>query len=192
MLSGFGFYKTYFPLKLHFTSSYDALKYHNSIRSLDKESFQGRKDSSRFEYWGNKIQSKEEALKYCVLNFSAGNDNWIYDDFDQAKEVYYAKSAYYSSLSRNLKAEYKIITSTMKEKDLEFDQLTKKTPSGSHPPLLQMLLKGYLSKEFICLLGGNFLEKWQEELALDPMINKEIGILTKYKPFAIMFSRGIK
>lgn len=189
MLSGYGFFKVYHPVKLHFTSSYDALKYKSGSKSINRDTFNNRKDKQRFDYWASKVQSKEEALELCIFNFANNNKTWFYTDYNEAKAVLFKTKAYYGALKKNLKEETLFVERIMKEQKVRFSQLIKSTSSGDIAPLLQLFLKGKVSKEFMCFLDNGFLNEWMVEYSADPLVQEELGHLTKYKQFAILLSK---
>jgi len=189
MLSGYGFFKVYHPVKLHFTSSYDALKYKSGSKSINQDTFNNRKDRHLFDYWGGKVQSKEEALELCVFNFANNSKTWFYSDYSDAKTILLKTKSYYGALKKNLKNETLFVERIMKEQKIRFTQLIQSTTSGDIAPMLQLFLKGKVSREFMCFLDNGFLNDWLVEYSTDPLIQEELVNLTKYKPFAILLSK---
>lgn len=188
MISGFQFYKIYTAIKLHFTTSYNALKYNvDSSKSINRDTYDNRKDVLRMEYWSQKFQTKQHAMEFCIFNFVYNTGDWFYNDFDEANSIYLKIKSFYGALSKNLKDDILYIKNT----NTKFSDLINPTKSGNKPPLLQMVLHGNISKEFVCISDDGFINRWMEEYNNDPFISRELNILTKYKLFVnILSDRG--
>ncbi len=192
MISGFKFWQIYQSLYLHFSSSYDVIKYGTKSKTLTKSSFERRRDKGRFEIFANKLNSTKEALYLCISNFVRNEEGWIYRDYNDSFVVYCEWKAYIESFSYRFKEELFFIEKTKKDNDLSFNDLLKKTPSGKHPPLLQLYFNKKISIECLTLLAQkfDFLNDWINEYENDPYISNELKILTKYFPLIIIIRKG--
>lgn len=189
MIGGFRFYSIYRSIHLHFTTDYDALKYGSNTKKITIEAYENRKDLSIFEFYAGKIQSTQDALKFCVFNFANGDKTWLYEDYPFAEAIYNRTSSYYFALNYNLKKEMSTIDSIMAKQDIPFSTLITITKTGNRPPLLQLVLTNGISKEFICLLDNGFIDIWCKEYENDPLISGILENLQCYKPFVKLFSR---
>lgn len=192
MISGYQLYNVYHTTHLHFTTNYDCLKYNGKSKSISEDSFNNRKDKTRFDQWATKINNRKIALDFCVFNFANNEESWFYTEFERANDVYLKTKGYFSSLQFNLKNEFNFLESIKADKDITFKDLVNETKSKNKPPLLQLLLRKNISKEFLCLLDkqSTFINEWKENYESDPLVQNELEILTKYQPFVIINSRN--
>jgi hypothetical protein len=189
MISPYQFFKIYSGVQLHFTSSgYDFYKYAGKSKTINKESFDNRRDKYRFIIWSQKIESPDDALKLCVFNFLY-DTQWLYDSFDVAKERLLNKNKYYSTFTRNITKDYGILNQLKLSKQISFRELTEPTRSGNKPPILQLVLQNVISIEFCCMCNSinNFTDTWKS--SLDPLVKEEANKICKYLNFMLQFSR---
>lgn len=188
MISPYQFFKIYSGVQLHFTSkSYDMFKYAGKSKTINRESFDNRRDKSRFIVWSQKIESLDDALKLCVFNFLY-NTQWLYDSFDVAKDRLLNKNKYYSTFTRNISKDYEFLNRLKISKQISFKDLTEPTKSGNKPPILQLVLQDVISIEFCCISSrtSEFLSTWKN--SLDPLVIESMMKMEKYTPFIYKFA----
>lgn len=185
----FAFFRIYQGIHLHFTSKYDVFKYQFKSPTINKDTFDDRKDRGRFDYWAGKYQTPNEALESSTFNFLRSSD-WLYKSFDESRDWYLEKKKFYSSFTKNIKADHDYIRQLRQDKALSFSEIIQPTRRGNKPPLLQIYLQGHVSIEFMCLLNSshNFCSEWKSHFANDPLVTEEINKIEKYTPFVIKFS----
>lgn len=190
-MNGYCFYKVYSGIRLHFTTNFDALKYGGNCKSVTEESFHNRRDKSRFDQWAAKI-NKNDAIQFCVFNFAHSDNNWFYGEFETARLTYLKTKGYFAALKYNITNELQLIENLKQDKNLTFKNVISYTKSGFKPPLLQLMVRGSVSKEFVCLLDrtSNFLESWMEQSTDDPLMSIEVKNLTAYKPYCNILSKS--
>jgi hypothetical protein len=189
-MSPFKFYCIYQAIHLHFTSTYDVIKYgFKASKSINKTSFENRKDHNLFESWASHFQSEKIAGQHCIANFVYNERSWLYQSKEQSTEIYLKWKSIRESQLHHIKNDFNVLSQIVETKKVDsiFDIFTK-TPAGKKPPLLQLFLAGHISKEFICVLNHwcyPFLLKWENEYEIDPLISDQIFILRKYSPFIV-------
>jgi len=190
MLSSYKFFAIYQSVQLHFTSSYDLFKYAGKSKSINKTTFDNRKDRQRFIFWAEKLDNSDDAFKFCVFNFLK-NSKWFYASFEDAKSQYINGKKFYSTFTKNITKDHSILKTIKEDQGLSFEDLLKETKKGNKPPLLQIYLNGLISIEFMCLLDRsyNFITDWQNKYTNDPLISDELFKVEKYKQFVIIFSK---
>lgn len=193
MISPFKFFSIYQPVKLHFYTKYDYVKYKGKHSSLNKDRFEKRKDFTIFAALASKINSPTEALWFSISNFLI-DKNWIYGSFEYHKNIYLEKQKFFSSFSKNVQADLMVIEQVKKEKGITLDNFFTTTQSGNFPPLLQLYINNVISIETVVMLDieFGFLEKWSIEFSNDPYLVETVNKICKYKPFIILYRNGQK
>jgi hypothetical protein len=184
-MNGYEFFKIYFPLHLHFTSSYDVIKYGGKTKSINITSFNSRKDRAMFEKWGNKVENAVKAGQVVISNLVYNNNNFIYQDVEDAFDIYYEWKKTRESLSEVFKNDCRGLVEHFKKLG-SWDRFLSKTPSGNTAPLLQVYQHKRVHPESIVIFDSitvPFIEQWEVDYAVDPLISDNIFTLTKYKPF---------
>ena len=74
-MTGFQTYQIYNALKLHFTSSYDAVKY-NFRTAVKQDTFERRRDRYFFEKLSRK-HNKETAIQFFTANLIHDPSVWV-------------------------------------------------------------------------------------------------------------------
>lgn len=173
---------------MHFTSSYCFFKYAGKSKTINKESFDNRRDKHKFIVWANKMESPDDALKLCVFNFLYGTQ-WLYNSFDTAKDILTEKNKYYSTFTRNINKDYEVLYQLKVSKQVSLNELTEPTRSGNKPPILQLIIKNVISIEFCTYLNisSNFTSTWKS--SLDPLVKEEANKICKYSKFMLKFSK---
>jgi len=78
-VNGFNAYSLYQAIKLHFSGSYDAIKYGFKTR-VKQSTYEARKDRYFYEKIASKFQRQDDLVRYYVANFVyQGTSIWIGD-----------------------------------------------------------------------------------------------------------------
>jgi len=193
MMSGLQFYKTYTSLSLHFQSNYDILKY-GKAKNLTPDSYSKRKDRLKFESYAQKIQDERAAFYFCTANFMHNGKNWFYEPYADASDIYKQWKKYFDAFDYNFKQEFANLKKVLNDYDTTFEKMLLQTTSGNNPPLLQLLLAGKLSPEFVCKMDAHFqfIDTWYDMYAYsDPYIQDKLFRLKKYTPLVNMLRKEI-
>lgn len=185
MLSGYEFYKVYFPLHLHFTTSYDVFKYSGRLqKTVNINVFNSRKDKPLFESWGNRSNGAISAGHLTIANFIYSNDDFIYNEPSEAFDVYKQWKTKRESTLEVFKYDC-IELQRHFTKVASWDAFLHKTNSGKTAPLLQLYQFRRIHPESIIILDSvcPFIDAWGLEYAIDPMISTALFKLQKYRPF---------
>lgn len=191
-MNGLNFWKIYLPIHLHFTTDFDCLKYKGKLPGINKENYEKRKEKNLVEFFGNKFNSDLKAGNFCLAN-SVISDNWLYNDFNEAESVYekWAEAKLYRD--QMFEADVVFLKDIIKSGKVDkFSGFLKNTASGNKPPLLQLLIHKKISMESIAILDNflDFTTNWEKKYEQDPMLNKLLFNLKKYKPF-VSFNKQI-
>lgn len=184
----------YHSLNLHFTSSFDVLKYGNKSKTVSVDSYNKRRDKPRFESYANRLHNERTAFRFCVANFVHNEESWFYGDYTEAESIYTEWKGYLESFEYKFKGEYKSILNIMREKEIKFDRMIEPTASGNNPPLMQLLLQGKITPEFVCTLNTQFafLDGWYEHVEEDPFVSKKVFTLQKYYPLCRLITKEFR
>jgi hypothetical protein len=185
-VTAFEFYKIFQPLNLHFSSSYNGFKYGFKTKSITESAFSNRKDKSRFEVLANKCASAKQAGQHCIANFIYNDHDWIYHSYKETYEVYLKWKGIRQSQTRFFNQDIETIINILENSEVK-GSLFLKTPSGNKPPLMQLFMKGKISKETLAILAHyhNFLPYWIKEFDDDPLVSDQLFLITKYQPFLV-------
>jgi len=183
-MEGFTFYKIYLPLHLHFTSSYNVMKYGGKLKTLTKESFERRQDKGIFCKWGNKFENQTKAGQVVLGNLIYNNDEFVYQDVQDAIDVYYEWKKVRESITEVVKNDCSGLAEHLKKLSF-WKSFLERTPSGNTAPLLQLYQHKRIHPESLIALDSitPFIDKWETEYAIDPLISNRLFKLNKYKPF---------
>lgn len=185
-ISGYRFFKIWMPLHLHFTTSFDALKYNSKSKSINIDIFNERKDKHLFEAYGSRFDSDKDCFNFCLANFVYNQDSWLYYAYEEAKEQYEMWARINIPLYKTITHDYNVLAETLASKKAKAKSLFVKTPKGNVPPLIQLVSSGSVSKEFLCLVDCHILpifSKWSNTYNNDPLIVSEMQKLMKYEGF---------
>ncbi len=185
MIDGFTFYRTYIAIKLHFTSSYDAVKYHGKTRATRFE-FDSRNDRLMYEALGRKCQNVTHALHICVSN-QYKKDDWFHSlDYENVISIYNDWKATKDALTSKIREDLEFVQSIIFDNLTTYVDILQKTKSGNKAPLLQLFLTNKILPETIIFLDGNdgnFINNWVKEYSNDPLVSNRLFKLTKYNSF---------
>jgi hypothetical protein len=186
-MTGFEFFKIYTPLKLHFTQeSYDGFKYKWQTRAISNDGFCARKDRFLFEKWGKQHKNSISAGQLVISNFIYNSANWLYDDMQDAQDVYTKWKSVRESITKTFEDDL----NELNAHKLLWDQCISRTPKGNAAPLLQLYLAKRIHPESVVISDNinSFIDRWANEYNLDPLIKDEMVKLKKYVPF-VKFDR---
>lgn len=174
--TGFAAFAMFHALKLHFTGSYDYVKY-NGKTNVSKQSFSTRKDKFTF-YRLSRKYSLDELRNYYISNFIVQQVNWIGDITGPDNEENYKKWQ-----KRIQSLTYQFESDIVHVLDNHNDIF--KVESGNYPKLLVETMHGKVAIETLVILNDllNFFPMWEKKIN-DDIVWPELKIkCEKYKPF---------
>jgi hypothetical protein len=188
MIEGYSFYKIQHAIRLHFTTSYDAIKYSGKTK-LDKASYENRNDRAIFEKYAKKCVDSKDATEICIANMLIGNEDWLYESSDTAVRTYNKWKKYQTAIVKYVEDDTEKLCDYVRQKKVKkFYDLFETTPNGNRPPVLQLLFTGNILHDTInsydSINGGKFIKRWLKQYELDPMLSDKLFRLKKYKPFS--------
>lgn len=164
-------------VKLHFSGSYDAIKYQFKTSAAKSSTFEAHKNRFFFERVARRYPTQDQTIAYYVWNVIEGND-WIGSMKETPLEK---KRAYLESYSYNIKSEIE----AMKSKGT-FDSLLFPY-SGLQPKIFDLVDDGSISLETVTVINTivNFLDSSNFECIEDPlgMFESKKRMIVKYQPF---------
>ena len=183
MTDPFESYKLYNALKLHFESSYDAVKY-NFKSNVTPNSFFKRKD----KYFFAKLAKKHNGnLKdYYVANFKAGR-SYVGDMMDEEGEQVYRD---HKRIQESIHRVFSVDINRLSEEDVIFDKLFESV-DGQCPLIIKLWLQEEISLETIVIINTIFgFVPRESAKILDTIIWPDTERkITKYSPF-VNFDRN--
>lgn len=180
-MEGMKAYNRYQALKLHFTSSYDFVKYSGKVRKISEESFLKRKDQYLFRKLERKYDD-EELTNFFVANFvSNAGVRWVGEmNGPESEKIYLSWQKRMEAFSYYLKQDLEIILDECNN-SVSRILLVEQT----HPVLLKMYMAGKITAETVIAFDIAFdvLDKWNKEIT-DTIVWPELYLqLSKYRPF---------
>jgi hypothetical protein len=178
-LDGFDAYSLYHALKLHFTGSYDFIKY-NGKTNVSKDQFAKRKDRYSF-YRLSRKYNREELISFLVSNFVYNPKIWIMDLLLEEAEDRYKK---WMKKQQSLSYVFKENLDTLFEECDNPDELLK-VQDGEYPKLYNQFLQGNIEVETILILNNllNFVPMWDKKISDDLIYPEFSNRCKKYAPF---------
>jgi hypothetical protein len=175
-------YKLYNALKLHFETSYDAVKY-NFKSNVSPQSFFKRKDKYFFAKLANTYES--ELKEFYVANFK--NDvKYVGDMLNEGGERYYKE---HKKVMESLTYRFQNDINKLNDMDVSFDSLLE-ADDNNHPLIIKLWMQEEILLETIVILDSilGFVERENKKIT-DTIIWPDIyRKITKYKPF-VKFDR---
>ena len=175
--SPFDSYRLYMAVKLHFSGSYDAIKYQFKTSAAKSSTFEAHKNRFFFERVARRYSTQDQTIAYYVWNVIEGND-WIGSMKETPLEQ---KRAYLESYSYNIKSEIE----AMKSKGT-FDSLLFPY-NGLQPKIFDLVDDGSISLETVTVINTivNFLDSSNFECIEDAlgMFESKKRMVIKYQPF---------
>jgi len=175
-------YKLYNALKLHFESSYDAVKY-NFKSNVTPNSFFKRKDKYFFAKLGRKHNG--ELKDYYVANFKAGK-SYIGDMMDEEGEQNYRE---HKRIQESIHRVFSIDINRLTEENVPFDYLFK-TSDNAHPLVIKLWLQEEISLETVVILNAifKFIDRESKNISDTIIWPDTRRLIEKYEPF-VNFNR---
>ena len=175
-------YKLYNALKLHFESSYDAVKY-NFKSNVTPNSFLKRKDKYFFAKLGRKHNG--ELKDYYVANFKAGK-SYIGDMMDEEGEQNYRE---HKRIQESIHRVFSIDINRLTEENVSFDYLFK-TGDNAHPLVVKLWLQEEISLETVVILNAifKFIDRESKNISDTIVWPVTRRLIEKYEPF-VNFNR---
>jgi hypothetical protein len=175
MMDGFEAYKYSMAIKMHFSGSYDAIKYRFKTRATQK-SYWGRSDKYQLTKIGQRFKKQDDIVQYFVAHNLKGT-KWV-GDMIRDEQTYSDHVKRIESLSYNFKN--------------ELDELSEYSLDGligmyknNYPVIIDKYLDDTVSIETVCILNSitGFIDdanrKITETILWPEIYNKVI----KYEPF---------
>jgi len=174
--TGFAAFAMFHALKLHFTGSYDYVKY-NGKTNVSKQSFSIRKDKFTF-YRLSRKYSLDELRNYYISNFIVQHVNWVGDITGPDNEENYKKWQ-----KRIQSLTYQFESDIIHVLDNHNDIF--KVESGNYPKLLVETMHGKVAIETLVILNDllNFFPMWEKKISDDIVWPELKTKCEKYKPF---------
>ena len=174
--TGFAAFAMFHALKLHFTGSYDYVKY-NGKTNVSKQSFSIRKDKFTF-YRLSRKYSLDELRNYYISNFIVQHVNWVGDITGPDNEENYKKWQ-----KRIQSSTYQFESDIIHVLDNHNDIF--KVESGNYPKLLVETMHGKVAIETLVILNDllNFFPMWEKKFSDDIVWPELKTKCEKYKPF---------
>ncbi len=174
--TGFAAFAMFHALKLHFTGSYDYVKY-NGKTNVSKQSFSIRKDKFTF-YRLSRKYSLDELRNYYISNFIVQHVNWVGDITGPDNEENYKKWQ-----KRIQSLTYQFESDIIHVLDNHNDIF--KVESGNYPKLLVETMHGKIAIETLVILNDllNFFPMWEKKISDDIVWPELKTKCEKYKPF---------
>ena len=174
--TGFAAFAMFHALKLHFTGSYDYVKY-NGKTNVSKQSFSIRKDKFTF-YRLSRKYSLDELRNYYISNFIVQHVNWVGDITGPDNVENYKKwQKRIQSLTYQFESDIIHV--------LDNHNNIFKVESGNYPKLLVETMHGKVAIETLVILNDllNFFPVWEKKI-IDDIVWPELkNKCEKYKPF---------
>ena len=188
-MEGIKAYTRYQALKLHFTSSYDFVKYGGKIRKISEESFLKRRDQFLFRKLERKYND-QQLTEFFVSNFVHGGVQWIGTmSGPESEKVYMNWLKRIEAFSYYLKQDLEVIMDNCNN-SVSRILLVEDT----HPVLLKMYMSNKIAAETIIAFDIAFgvFDKWNKEIT-DTIVWPEFyQQLSKYRPFVNIQKEAIK
>ena len=174
--TGFAAFAMFHALKLHFTGSYDYVKY-NGKTNVSKQYFSMRKDKFTF-YRLSRKYSLDELRNYYISNFIVQEVNWVGDITGPDNEENYKKWQ-----KRIQSLTYQFESDIIHVLDNHNDIF--KVESGNYPKLLVETMHGKVAIETLVILNDllNFFPMWEKKISDDIVWPELKTKCEKYKPF---------
>lgn len=165
---------------LHFTSTYDIVKYNAKV-NVTVSQFEARKDKQRYHFFAGRLKTVEKALEFVMAQFIYGvGSGFIFDTFDNCNEVYLKYLKIREALSKTFKDDL----IRLKRAGYILDNV-----ATSHPAdMIGMLSRQEITYETLILLNNiyDYFPLWENIAKQDPLMGKVMFKLTKYAPFVTM------
>lgn len=170
-------YKLYNALKLHFETSYDAVKY-NFKSNVTPQSFFKRKDKYFFAKLAKKYNGN---LKDFYISQFINEQSYVGDMMDSEAERYYST---YKKIKESIHRVFSIDINNMSDLNADFDKFFL-SENGQQPYIVQLWMQEEISLETVVILNSIFgFIQIEDSKVSDTIVwpdNKRM--IEKYTPF---------
>ena len=175
-------YKLYNALKLHFESSYDAVKY-NFKSNVTPNSFFKRKDKYFFAKLAKKYNGE---LKDFYVSQFINTETYIGDMMDSEAEQNYKD---HKRIQESIHRVFSIDINRLTEENVPFDYLFKAS-GNAHPLVVKLWLQEEISLETVVILNAifKFIDRESKNISDTIIWPDTRRLIEKYEPF-VNFNR---
>jgi hypothetical protein len=147
-MNGYDAYVMFRAVKLHFTSSYDYVKYNGSVK-VKEETYENLKDQYRYRNLVKKYHAN--LLDFLVANFSNREISWVGDLFaPDADRCFQSYRSYKESFTYKYKEECLKLLKHCEVNDMSINDLFN--AKGKYPEIFIMLQENEISIETVIIL----------------------------------------
>lgn len=185
MTSGKRFFEIYISLKLHFTTTYDVIKYSGKGR-FRKTKLDEKKYGNLFKQWGSRFSNEKKLGHFVIANLVYGDEEFPFKPYADAEKVYLRWLRTRESITKETTDDLNKIKDLMTQNQFTFDYIIDRTPKGKLPPLLQMAIFKKINLETLVIIHKEYKElfdTWEDLLYNDPYAQDVVFKLKKYIPF---------
>jgi|TARA_B100001093_G_scaffold503386_1_gene557686 hypothetical protein len=170
-------YKLYNALKLHFESSYDAIKY-NFKTSVTPNSFYKRKDKYFFAKLAKKYNGN---LKDFYISQFINTEKYIGDMMDSEADQNYMK---YKKIKESIHRVFSVDINRIREENVPFDDMFKAV-NGQHPLIVKLWMQEEISLETVVILNSifGFIDRESKNISDTIIWPDTRRLIDKYTPF---------
>ena len=170
-------YKLYNALKLHFESSYDAIKY-NFKTSVTPNSFYKRKDKYFFAKLAKKYNGN---LKDFYISQFINTEKYIGDMMDSEADQNYMK---YKKIKESIHRVFSVDINRIREENVLFDDMFKAV-NGQHPLIVKLWMQEEISLETVVILNSvfGFIDRESKNISDTIIWPDTRRLIDKYTPF---------
>ncbi len=175
-------YKLYNALKLHFESSYDAVKY-NFKSNVTPNSFFKRKDKYFFAKLAKKYNGE---LKDFYVSQFINTETYIGDMMDSEAEQNYKD---HKRIQESIHRVFSIDINRLTEENVPFDYLFKAS-DNAYPLVVKLWLQEEISLETVVILNAifKFIDRESKNISDTIIWPDTRRLIEKYEPF-VNFNR---
>ena len=182
MSDPFESYMLYNALKLHFESSYDAVKY-NFKSNVTPSSFFKRKDKYFFAKLAKKYNGE---LKDFYISQFINTEKYVGDMMDEEADQNYKD---YKRIQESIHRVFSIDINRLTEENVPFDYLFKAS-DNAHPLVVKLWLREEISLETVVILNAifKFIDRESKNISDTIIWPDTRRLIEKYEPF-VNFNR---
>ena len=176
-LSAFETFQMFHALRLHFTSSYDYVKYHGKT-NVGKDAFSKRKDRYQFQRLCRK-HDKEEMFDFLLANMMHSQIKWVGDLLDDGADDVYM------DFKRRKESRSYTFDNEIGEVLNEVDDVKELFHTDEFPIILTCHMRKTISTESLVILNEfiPFFDKFDKALAKDFLWPRIRDICINARPF---------
>jgi hypothetical protein len=182
MSDPFESYMLYNALKLHFESSYDAVKY-NFKSNVTPSSFFKRKDKYFFAKLAKKYNGE---LKDFYISQFINTEKYVGDMMDEEADQ---NDKDYKRIQESIHRVFSIDINRLTEENVPFDYLFKAS-DNAHPLVVKLWLREEISLETVVILNAifKFIDRESKNISDTIIWPDTRRLIEKYEPF-VNFNR---